>query len=258
MKEILQVQELCKTFRLSARQQKLEKTAQKVRVAVDHLSFSAYEGEIFGLLGPNGAGKTTTLRILATLIKADSGTALVDGADIRTQPDEVRRKIGFLTSELKLEDVFTPNYLYDFFSQLHQVPPEEAAQRKQRLFSRFGIDEFAEVKVANLSTGMKQKVSLVISIVHDPSIIIFDEPTNGLDVITARTVTDFLSELKAEGKTILLSTHIFSLVEKLCDRVGIIINGKMTVCDSLQNLTANQSLEDTFFTIYKETVGEEA
>ncbi len=258
MKEILQVQELCKTFRLSARQQKLEKTAQKVRVAVDHLSFSAYEGEIFGLLGPNGAGKTTTLRILATLIKADSGTALVDGADIRTQPDEVRRKIGFLTSELKLEDVFTPNYLYDFFSQLHQVPPEEAAQRKQRLFSRFGIDEFAEVKVANLSTGMKQKVSLVISIVHDPSIIIFDEPTNGLDVITARTVTDFLSELKAQGKTILLSTHIFSLVEKLCDRVGIIINGKMTVCDSLQNLTANQSLEDTFFTIYKETVGEEA
>ena len=258
MKEILQVQELCKTFRLSARQQKLEKTAQKVRVAVDHLSFSAYEGEIFGLLGPNGAGKTTTLRILATLIKADSGTALVDGADIRTQPDEVRRKIGFLTSELKLEDVFTPNYLYDFFSQLHQVPPEEAAQRKQRLFSRFGIDEFAEVKVANLSTGMKQKVSLVISIVHDPSIIIFDEPTNGLDVITARTVTDFLSELKAEGKTILLSTHIFSLVEKLCDRVGIIINGKMTVCDSLQNLTASQSLEDTFFTIYKETVGEEA
>ena len=208
-------------------------------------------------LGRNGAGKTTTLRMLATLIKADSGTALVDGADIRTQPDAVRRKIGFLTSELKLEDVFTPNYLFDFFAQLHQVPPEEAAQRKRRLFARFGIDEFAEVKVANLSTGMKQKVSLVISIVHDPAIIIFDEPTNGLDVITARTVTDFLSELKAAGKTVLLSTHIFSLVEKLCDRVGIIINGRMTVCDSLQNLTAEQSLEDTFFTIYKETVGEE-
>lgn len=257
MKEILRVEELCKTFRLSAKQQKLEKTHQKMKMAVNHLSFSAYEGEIFGLLGPNGAGKTTTLRMLATLIRADSGSAVVDGADIRTQPDAVRQKIGFLTSELKLEDVFTPNYLYDFFSKLHNVPPEVAAERKQNLFSRFGIDAFAEVKVANLSTGMKQKVSLVISIVHDPSIIIFDEPTNGLDVITAKTVTDFLLDLKKQGKTVLLSTHIFSLVEKLCDRVGIIINGKMAVCDTLQRLTAEKSLEDKFFDIYVETAGEE-
>ncbi len=125
-----------------------------------------------------------------------------------------------------------------------------AEQRKRELFSKFGIDEFAEVKVANLSTGMKQKVSLVISIVHDPDFIIFDEPTNGLDVLTAKVVTDFLQELKAEGKTIILSTHIFSLVEKLCDRVGVIIDGKLIALDTVENLTAEKNLEDKFFELY--------
>ncbi len=248
---ILKVENLSKTFRLSRKQQRLQKVKERQKKAVSNLSFSAYKGEIFGLLGPNGAGKTTTLRMLATLIRPDSGDAQVDGASIMKQPELVRSKIGFLTSELKLENFFTPNYLFDFFSSLYGVEAEVREERKRRMFSRFGIDEFAEVKVANLSTGMKQKTSLVISLVHDPDIIIFDEPTNGLDVITARTVTDFLKELKQEGKTILLSTHIFDLVEKLCDRVGIIMDGQMIVCDSLAALTEEESLEDKFFRIYQ-------
>lgn len=252
LQSILHVEGLCKTFKLSRKQQKIEQTQQSHKKAVDNLSFDAFRGEIFGLLGPNGAGKTTTLRMLATLIKPDQGDAIVDGASIVSQPDQVRGKIGFLTSELKLEDFFTPNYLYDFFSQLHGVNPVEAATRKQVLFDRFGISQFAEVKVSNLSTGMKQKASLVISLVHNPEIIIFDEPTNGLDVITARTVTDFLQELRDQGKTIILSTHIFSLVERLCDRVGIIIDGRLTHCDTLQNICQGLSLEDRFFNIYKE------
>lgn len=258
MKEILQVRGLNKTFKLSAKQQKLEKTSSKTKVAVNDLSFSAYEGEIFGLLGPNGAGKTTTLRIIATLIKADSGDAFVDGKSVKDDSDDVRSRIGFLTSELKLEEFFTPNYLFDFFSNLHNVKPELRERRKKELFGKFGIDKFAEDKVANLSTGMKQKVSLVISIVHDPDFIIFDEPTNGLDVLTARVVTDFLLELKEQGKTIIVSTHIFSLVEKICDRVGIIIGGEMTACDTLENITAKKSLEDVFFDIYAEKAGETA
>ena len=256
MREILQVQGLTKTFRLSAKQQKLERTKEKVRVAVDNLSFSAYEGEIFGLLGPNGAGKTTTLRLLATLIRPDSGDAVVDGVSVVRQPDQVRSRIGFLTSELKLEDCFTPNYLFDFFAGLHKVDPEVRDRRKKMLFERFGIDRFAEVKVANLSTGMKQKVSLVVSIVHDPDIIIFDEPTNGLDVLTAKVVTDFLQQLRDQGKTIIVSTHIFSLIEKLCDRVGVIVNGRMTVCDTLERVCGGKNLEDRFFEIYKETAGD--
>ncbi len=254
--QIIVVKGLNKTFKLSAKQQKLEKTKTKVIKAVDDLSFTATKGEIFGLLGPNGAGKTTTLRMLATLIKPDSGDAVLDGASIVSQPDEVRSKIGFLTSELKLEDFFTPNYLYDFFSSLHNVSDAVRNDRKSYIFKKFGIDVFAEVKVANLSTGMKQKVSLAVSLVHDPDIIIFDEPTNGLDVLTAKVVTDYLQDLKNEGKTIIVSTHIFSLVEKVCDRVGIIIDGKMVACDTLEKLCDGKNLEDRFFDIYAAEAGE--
>ena len=253
---ILQANGLNKTFQLTKKQQKLQKTNQKYLKAVNDLSFEAYEGEIFGLLGPNGAGKTTTLRMLATLIKADEGDAIIDGANIRTDPEKVRAKIGFLTSELRLEDFFTPNYLFDFFAKLHNLDHNTSQRRKNELFKKFGVDEFAEVKVANLSTGMKQKASLVISIVHDPNIVIFDEPTNGLDVLTAKVVTDFLLELKAQGKTMIISTHIFSLIEKICDRVGIIINGGMVVCDTLANLTTEKPLEDVFFDIFAQKGGQ--
>ena len=252
MKELVRVEALNKSFKLSKKQQKLEKTSISVRHAVKDLSFSAYEGEIFGLLGPNGAGKTTTLRMLSTLIKPDSGDAFIDGESIVKSPDKVRAKIGFLTSELKLEEFFTPNFLFDFFSELHGVDPIVAKERKAQLFSKFGIDKFAEVKVANMSTGMKQKTSLALSIVHDPDIIIFDEPTNGLDVITAKVVTDFMLDLKAQGKTILLSTHVFTLIEKLCDRVAIIVDGKLCVCDSLESVCNGKSLEDRFFDVYSE------
>ena len=257
MNEILRVEGLSKTFKLSRKQQKIERTNRKEIVAVNNLSFTANQGEIFGLLGPNGAGKTTTLRMLATLIRPDSGDAILDGCSVVRQPEEVRGKIGFLTSELKLEDFFTPNYLFDFFSQLHHVDEATMRERKKQMFSRFGIDRFAEVKVANLSTGMKQKLSLVISLVHDPDIVIFDEPTNGLDVLTARTVTDYLQELRSEGKTIILSTHIFSLVEKLCDRVGVIIDGRMITCGTLEEVCDGMALEDRFFEIYKEVKGGE-
>jgi len=258
MEEILRVAGLKKSFKLTRKQQKSEGTNLSVKVAVNDLSFTAYRGEIFGLLGPNGAGKTTTLRMLATLIKPDSGNAYIDGKSIVTEADAVRRKIGFLTSELKLEEFFTPNYIYDFFSELYGVDKNTAQQRKRELFAKFGIDKFSEIKIANLSTGMKQKISLVVSIVHDPDFIIFDEPTNGLDVLTAKVVTDFLLELKAAGKTIILSTHIFSLVEKLCDRVGVIINGKLVALDTLENLTKEKNLEDKFFDLYSQTVTPES
>ena len=249
------MENLTKTFTLSRKQQKIEKTDKAVKVAVDNLSFSAYKGEIFGLLGPNGAGKTTTLRMLATLIKPDSGTAYIDGKSIVTEENEVRKKIGFLTSELKLEEFFTPNYLFEFFGNLYGMDKPAIDRRKAELFQKFGIDRFAEVKVSNLSTGMKQKISLVISIVHDPEFIIFDEPTNGLDVLTAKVVTDFLEELKKSGKTIILSTHIFSLVEKLCDRVGIIIDGKLSAIDTLENLTKEKNIEEVFFELYEKVTG---
>lgn len=255
MSVILSVNNLKKTFTLSRKQQRIEKTNVSKRIAVDHLSFEAEEGKIYGLLGPNGAGKTTTLRIISTLIKQDEGDAIVDGVSVKDTPALVRSKIGFLTSELKLDDFFTPNYLFDYFANLHGVDPSTRNQRKEQLFQKFGIDAFKEVKVGDLSTGMKQKVALVVSIVHDPKIIIFDEPTNGLDVITAKTVIDFLLDLKNQGKTIILSTHIFSLVERICDQVGIIIDGKMVFEASMSEFKQPNSLETKFFELYEMTRG---
>ena len=227
MEEILQVKNLCKTFRLSQKQRKLEGGAT-VKKAVDNLSFTAYKGEIFGLLGPNGAGKTTTLRMLATLIKPDSGDAVIDGASIVNDAYGVRSKIGFLTSELKLEDFFTPNYLYDFFSKLYNVPQEKIASRKKEMFERFGIDKFAEVKVANLSTGMRQKTSLVISLVNDPDFIIFDEPTRGIDIGAKSEMYELMEELAKQGKSVIMISSELAEIQRLSDRVIIMCEGRIT------------------------------
>lgn len=246
MVEGLKVINLKKTFKLSAKQQKLEKTKDKLRKAVDGLSFEAYKGEIYGLLGPNGAGKTTTLRVIATLIKPDEGDVIIDGLSVVKDAGKVRGKIGFLTSDMKLEAFFTPNYLFDFFASLYGMSEDKIKSRKEELFKMFGIDEFAEVKISDLSSGMKQKTSLAMSILHDPDLIVFDEPTNGLDVTTAKTVTDFLLRMRDEGKTIILSSHVLSLIEKVCDRVGIIMRGKMVVEGRVDELTKEKDLETIF------------
>lgn len=257
MEKSIEVISITKEYVLSKKQMKLDKTTSKIKVAVSDLSFSVYKGEIYGLLGPNGAGKTTTLRCISTLISPTKGDIIVDGASVNKNAEEVRKKIAFLTSDLKLEEFFTPNYMFDYYSTLHHIEPSVIKERKEYLFDKFGINKFAEVKIGELSTGMKQKTSLAVSLCHDPDIIIFDEPTNGLDVLTSKIVTDFLLELKEKGKTIIVSTHIFSLIEKICDRVGIIINGKMVKEDELTSLTKEKKLEDVFFDLYKESVGEE-
>ena len=254
MDNTIEVKNITKTFRLSRKQMALNKTSDKLKIAVNDVSFDAYPGEIYGLLGPNGAGKTTAMRCIATLIKPDTGRILIDGIDT-TDDISVKRKMAFLTSDLKLEQNFTPNYLFTFFSGLYNIPSEKASLRKCELFDKFGIDKYAEVKVGELSQGMKQKLSIVISLVHDPDILVFDEPTNGLDVVTAKLVTDYLKELKNKGKTILISTHIMSLVAKLCDKVGVILDGRLIISDSPANIIATykgDDMEEAFFNICTE------
>ena len=201
MEKTLIVENLTKTFRLSKKQMRLDKTKNNLKVAVNDISFYTNKGEIFGLLGPNGAGKTTTLRCVATLIKPDSGNITVAGIDVKEEV-AVKKRIAFLTNELKLDEQFTPNYLFNYFSYFHNLDRETIEKRKKELFDKFEINQFSEIKIGELSTGMKQKVSIVMSLVHDPEIIIFDEPTNGLDVIVARTVTNYLKELRDKGKTV--------------------------------------------------------
>lgn len=259
MEKTIIVNNLTKTFRLSKKQMKLDQTTSPLKVAVDDISFYTNEGEVFGLLGPNGAGKTTTLRCIATLIKPDKGEITINGIDSKNEV-QIKKRIAFLTNELKLDEQFTPNYIFNYFAYFHGLTENEIKERKHDLFTRFGIDKFAEVKIGELSTGMKQKVSIVMSLVHNPDIIIFDEPTNGLDVLTAKLVTDYLKELRDKGKTIIISTHIMSLVTKICDRVGIIINGKLVICDTVENvcnLSSTGDIEDVFFDLYNKEVGEE-
>lgn len=231
MSIVVNVKDLKKEFKISKRQRKIQQC--RTNIALNGLSFEVNKGEIYALLGTNGAGKTTTLRILSTLLKPDDGKCYIDGVNVSEEPDKIRSKIGFLTSELKLDGFFTPNYLYDFFSDLYGVKSELRIVRKKELFNTLGIDKFAEVKVSNLSTGMKQRVAIAISLVHDPDIIIYDEPTNGLDIVSSKMVIDYLKELKTNGKTIIISTHIFEVVEKVADRVGIVINGKLEYEDSI-------------------------
>ncbi len=248
---------ISKKFKLSRKQQIINKTKDTYKIAVNNLTLTAYSGEIYGLLGSNGAGKTTTLRMIATLLKPehDGGFIKFDDKELSKNLNFVRENIAFLTSELKLEGFFTPNYLFDFYANLRNIDVDRREKRKKYLFDKFGINNFAEVKIDQLSTGMKQKASLAISLLHDPDVIIFDEPTNGLDVLTAKIVTDYLLELKNEGKLIIVSSHIFSLIEKISDRVGIIINGQMSLEGKLRDITCNNILEDVFFELYSKNAG---
>lgn len=226
---------------------RFQKSTNPILVAVNDISFELKPGVIYGLLGPNGAGKTTTLRMIASLIKPKSGAICYDDKNIYENIENYRSKIGFLTSELKMDDFFTPSETFTYMGQLYGMTEEEINNRKEELFASFGINKFRNVKIKELSTGMKQKVSLAVALCHSPEIIIFDEPTNGLDVLAAKEVEDFLLKMKKEGHIILISTHIFSLVEKLCDEVGIIIKGKMILDTSMEEIHKEGTLEDVFF-----------
>ena len=257
---MIEIDNLVKIYKLSKKQMAKEKLKEGRKVAVNGVSFKAEKVEIFGLLGPNGAGKTTTLRCISTLLKPTSGTVKVDSYDTVTQSREVRGKIGFLTNEINLDPQFTPKYMFDFFGKMHGVPEDVIEERRKELFDYFGITSFEDKKVSELSTGMKQKASIAVSLVHDPEIVIFDEPTSGLDIITARQVTDYLKKLRDNGKSVIISTHIMSEAEKLCDRLAVIINGQKVAEGTVEEIkasTGGSDLEEAFFVLYKEDVTEE-
>lgn len=219
------------------------------------VSFDVKPGEIYGLLGPNGAGKTTLMQIISTLLKPTTGEVTVCGlkADNEKNLLEIHRKLGFLTTEVKLDPMSTPDHLYDFFAELYDIPKDKALENKAESFAKFGIDSFRNKHIVDLSTGMKQKVSIAISLLHNPPVIVFDEPTNGLDIVTQKQVTDYLKSLKAEGRAVLLSTHIFSVAEALCDRIGVLIDGKIAAegtVDELIAQTGTSSFEEAFFKLY--------
>jgi len=231
----------------------VHKSYTKDHETIKGVSFEVHEGQIFGLLGPNGAGKTTLMQMIATLMKPTSGEIIIDGLSGEKNLLEIHRKIGFLTNEIKLDPLSTPNILFDFFAKLYDIPDSELRDRKDESFARFGISPFADKRFNELSTGMKQKISIAISLIHNPPVIIFDEPTNGLDILTSKQVTDYLKDLKAQGHAIILSTHIFSVAEELCDEIAMLIDGSIVAQGTVDELVAQteaKNFEEAFFNIY--------
>ncbi len=217
--------------------------------AVDGIDFECRRGEIFGLLGANGAGKTTTLRMLSTILEPSGGTARVLGHEVTRAPEKVRQSLGFYSASTALYPRLTARETIEFFARINRYPRAEVTARVDALIERFGIGEFADARVDKLSSGMKQKVSIARTMAHDPPVLIFDEPTVGLDVLNALELQKAIQELRDEGKTIVFSTHVMSEAERLCDRIAIIHRGKILTCDTLEGLRAATGchyLEDVF------------
>ncbi|MDT8369141.1 MAG: ABC transporter ATP-binding protein [Longimicrobiales bacterium] len=226
--------------------------------AVDGISFEALPGEVFGLLGANGAGKTTTLRMLSTVLTPSSGSATVMGHDVVKEGERVRRNLGFHSASTALYPRLTARETLEFFARINGYPEERLNARVDQLVDRFAIREYEHGRIEKLSSGMKQKVSIARTIAHDPPVLIFDEPTVGLDVMNAIEMVKVVNELKAEGKAILYSSHIMSEVEKLCDRIGILHRGRLLALgtlDELREATGEHYLEDIFVTYVTERAG---
>jgi sodium transport system ATP-binding protein len=237
---VVDVRALAKTFEDDAR--------GRVH-AVRGIDFECRAGEVFGLLGANGAGKTTTLRMLATLLRPSAGTVTVLGHDSVLEPVEVRRSLGFYSASTALYPRLSARETIELFARIGGYPPAGVTARVDALVERFGIGPYRDSRVERLSSGMKQKVSVARTLAHDPPLLVFDEPTVGLDVLNALEMVEIVKELRAAGKTIVYSTHIMSEAEKLCDRIAIIHRGEILACDSLEGLrrdTGAHYLEDIF------------
>lgn len=249
---MIKINSVSKRFKLSKKQRReigSQVRAGKYIQSVKDVSFECTPGRIFTLLGPNGAGKTTILRMIATMLSPDSGSIEVEGYDTLKNPGKVRENIGFLTGSTGLYSRLTPNELIKYYADLFGMAKEKFIERKKSIFNQLGIDEFSNRRTGKLSSGMKQKVSIARTLIHDPKVVIFDEPTVGLDVITSRNIIKMIRECKTEGKTVIFSTHIMGEVSMLSDDLAIIHKGKLLFLGSFQNFKSEmraKTIEDEF------------
>ncbi len=252
---MIEVDGVSKRFRLSKKQR--QEIGEDHRVgkyiqSVSDVSFKCSPGRVFTLLGPNGAGKTTTLRMLGTILTQDKGSIMIAGFDTLKDPDKVRSKIGFLTGTTGLYARLTPEEMVKYYANLYGITGDAFKKKRDSVFSILGINKFKNMRIGKLSSGMKQKVSIARTLIHDPEVVIFDEPTVGLDVITARSIIKLIRDCKDEGKTVIFSTHIMGEVNMLSDDLAIMNKGKIvfegTYHDFKSGMTSN-TIEDEFVKI---------
>ena len=219
------------------------------KTAVNQVSFHVAPGEIYGLLGPNGAGKTTTLRMVSGLLRPTSGRVLIRGRDVTYHTAEVKRQIGYLTANTGLYQRLTPVEVLEYFAVLYDIPRAEARRRIDELVDWLGMREFVKLRCGALSTGQRQRTNIARALIADPPILILDEPTLGLDVLSNRLILQFIQTQADAGKAILLSTHALDEIEKMCRRIGLVHNGRLVAEDTLEGLkrsTGQQRLSDAF------------
>lgn len=237
---MIEVHEISKTFQ-STRGNPVE--------AVRSATFDVVAGEVFGLLGPNGAGKTTLLRMLGTLIAPTSGHCVVNGQDTRNSTDSIRQDIGFLSGNTKLYGRLTAREVLRYFGQLHGMTEDAIAARSETIAAMLDMHEFMDRRCDALSTGQTQKVNIARVILHNPKVLILDEPTLGLDIMTSQSIVQFIHQAKAEGHAIIFSTHYMTEAEQLCDRIGLIYKGEIMALGTQAELnatTGKSNLHDTF------------
>jgi len=248
---MISVEHLTKTFKIS-RQQRREMGpgfSGSTIDAVRDVSFSCKPGRVFTLLGPNGAGKTTTLRLIATMLRPTSGQITVCGIDVAKDPVGARKRMGFLTGNTGLYDRLTPQEIVKYYADLHGMDAQTFKRRRDELFSLLGVNEFAGRRIGKLSSGMKQKVSIARTIIHDPEVVVFDEPTAALDVVTSRSIIQMIKDCRTQGKTVIFSTHRMGEVSLLSDDLAIIHRGSLIFNGSykdFQNQMQTASVEDEF------------
>lgn len=248
---MIRIEHLYKTFKLSRAQRRemgVGFTGKTVD-AVEDVSLTCVPGRIFCLLGPNGAGKTTTLRVIATMLRPTSGTVTVAGHDVVQAPQQVRRELGFLTGATALYDRLTPNELVAYYGALYRIDRQTLQARRDDLYNRLDMNDFADRRIAKLSTGMKQKVSIVRTMIHDPQVVVFDEATSGLDVIAARSIIRLVRRLRDQQKTVIFSTHRMDEVNLLADDLAIIHKGRLLFDGSFETFTQSmlaETIEDEF------------
>jgi sodium transport system ATP-binding protein len=225
---------------------RLEKTLGKNRV-LRGISLEAGSGEIFGLLGPNGAGKTTTLRIICTLLTPDVGSVEVLGFDSRSAPEEVRRRVGVVTADIGVYPRLSARENIVYFAELSGVLDGELKTRVDTVLERLDMVPFANQRAESLSSGQKQKVAIARAIVHDPEVLMFDEPTSNLDVLASREIRNFMVESRDRGKCVIFSTHVLHDAERLCDRVTILHEGTVVATGPTADVRgSHRDLEDAF------------
>lgn len=255
---MIEVQQLTKEFNLNRKQRKESGNLHIRKVtAVNKVNFQCKSGRIFGLIGPNGAGKTTILRMIATMLRPTSGTIIVQNEDGVKHPEKIRKNLGFLSNNTGLYDRLTAEEMIKYYADLNGMEPSKFIRRKNELYKLLHMEDFIHRRIANLSSGMKQKVSIARTIIHNPPVVVFDEPTTGLDVLSSRAIVELILRCRDEGKTVIFSSHRMTEVENLCDDIAILHKGKIFfqgTIEAFKNQMKTSTLEEEFIRLTRRNV----